>query len=129
MCCPHLLLPPFPLQPPAVKKEEDLEELEDRAQVRLLLWLGLEQDQSEWTRAAPGGEIAVFAETVSGVCACVMHACAVLDLAEESGRPFYTAHLPLLFTQGHIALSLAVRERGMSLWSLGHYRSDPSQLV
>ena len=31
--------------------------------LRVLLWLGLEQDQSEWARAAPGGEVAVFAET------------------------------------------------------------------
>lgn len=31
--------------------------------LRVLVWLGLEQDQSEWARAAPGGEVAVFAET------------------------------------------------------------------
>lgn len=31
--------------------------------MRVLIWLGLEQYQSEWARSAPGGEVAVFAET------------------------------------------------------------------
>lgn len=38
--------------------------------VRVLLWLGLEQDQSEWARAAPGGEVAVFAETYENNVGC-----------------------------------------------------------
>lgn len=33
------------------------------ALLRVLVWLGLEQHQSEWARSAPGGEVAVFAET------------------------------------------------------------------
>ena len=53
------------LQPPAVEKEEELKDLKDRAQVRLLLWLGLEKDQEKWTECCGGGEVAVFAETVS----------------------------------------------------------------
>ena len=38
--------------------------------LRVLLWLGLEQDQSEWARAAPGGEVAVFAETYENNVGC-----------------------------------------------------------
>ena len=53
------------MQPPAVEKEEELKDLKDRAQVRLLLWLGLEKDQGKWTECCGGGEVAVFAETVS----------------------------------------------------------------
>ena len=52
-------------QPPAVEKEEELKDLKDRAQVRFLLWLGLEKDQEKWTECCGGGEVAVFAETVS----------------------------------------------------------------
>ena len=52
------------LQPPGVSKPEDLEDQKDGAQVRLLLWLGLEQFQSEWAKEAIGGNIAVYAETV-----------------------------------------------------------------
>ena len=55
------------VQPPAVEKEEELKDLKDRAQVRMLLWLGLEKDQEKWTECCGGGEVAVFAETVSGV--------------------------------------------------------------
>ena len=33
------------------------------ALLRVLLWFGLEQDQNEWTREQPRGEVAVFAET------------------------------------------------------------------
>ena len=33
--------------------------------MRLLLWLGLEKDQEKWTECCGGGEVAVFAETVS----------------------------------------------------------------
>lgn len=52
------------LKPPAVEKEEDLEGTDPPgAMLRVLVWLGLEQDQSEWARSAPGGEVAVFAET------------------------------------------------------------------
>ena len=53
------------MQPPAVQKVEELEDLKDGAQVRLLLWLGLEKDCKEWTKHCPGGEVATFAETVS----------------------------------------------------------------
>ena len=59
------LSPSSLLQPPAVEKEEELKDLKDRAQVRLLLWLGLEKDQEKWTECCGGGEVAVFAETVS----------------------------------------------------------------
>ncbi|KAL5471557.1 hypothetical protein EMCRGX_G029682 [Ephydatia muelleri] len=51
------------LQPPGVKKLEDLEDQKGGAQVRLLLWLGLEQFQSEWAKEAMGGNVAVYAET------------------------------------------------------------------
>ena len=58
------------LQPPGVAKLEDLEDQKGGAQVRLLLWLGLEQFQGEWAKEAIGGNIAVYAETVgrSRVC-------------------------------------------------------------
>ena len=52
-------------QPPAVEKEEELKELQHRAQVRLVLWLGLEKDQQNWTECCAGGEVTVYAETVS----------------------------------------------------------------
>ena len=55
------------LQPPGVEKLEDLEDQKGGAQVRLLLWLGLEQFQSEWAKEAIGGKVAVYAETVRGV--------------------------------------------------------------
>ena len=58
-----LSLPP-PTQPPAVKKQKELEDMKDRAQVRLMLWLGLEKDQTKWTDNIPGGDLATFAETV-----------------------------------------------------------------
>ena len=61
LLCPCL----DPKQPPAVKKQEELEELKDRAQIRLMLWLGLEKDQTTWTEHVPGGDLATFAETVS----------------------------------------------------------------
>lgn len=48
-----------------MEKEEDIKDMEGGAQIRVLLWLGLEQDQSKWTMHTPGGEVAVFAETVS----------------------------------------------------------------
>ena len=60
-----------------MEKEEELKDLKDRAQVRLLLWLGLEKDQEKWTECCGGGEVAVFAETVSQepppVCSLVQH--------------------------------------------------------
>ena len=49
------------MQPSAVNEEAD--ERKVGALVRVLLWLGLEQDQNEWTREQPRGEVAVFAET------------------------------------------------------------------
>ena len=58
------------LQPPGVEKLEDLEDQKGGAQVRLLLWLGLEQFQSEWAKEAIGGNVAVYAETVRGVANC-----------------------------------------------------------
>ena len=45
--------------------------------LRVLLWLGLEQDQSEWARAAPGGEVAVFAETYENNVGCFV--CVVVE--------------------------------------------------
>ncbi len=53
------------LQPPALSKEEEMKECTSGAQLRLMLWLGLEKDQREWTQHAPGGKLATFAETVS----------------------------------------------------------------
>ena len=58
------------LQPPGVEKLENLEDQKGGAQVRLLLWLGLEQFQSEWAKEAIGGNVAVYAETVRGVANC-----------------------------------------------------------
>ena len=52
------------LQPPAVEDEEDLKSRKERAQVRLQIWLGLAKYQSEWRKDTPGGEVAVYAETV-----------------------------------------------------------------
>eukprot|EP00731_Ephydatia_muelleri_P020348 Em0013g75a len=51
------------LTPPGVEKLEDLEDQKGGAQVHLLLWLGLEQFQSEWAKEAMGGNVAVYAET------------------------------------------------------------------
>ena len=48
-----------------MKKPEELANAKERAQVRVLLWLGLEKDQAMWTEHAPGGSLATFAETVS----------------------------------------------------------------
>ena len=42
---------------------EEADERKVGALLRVLLWLGLEQDQNEWTREQPRGEVAVFAET------------------------------------------------------------------
>ena len=53
-----------PNQPPAVEKEEEMEDLKDRAQLRVMLWLGLEEDQNKWNEQGPGGVVAIFAETV-----------------------------------------------------------------
>jgi hypothetical protein len=47
-----------------VQKKKELEELKDRAQIRLMLWLGLEKDQAMWTEHVSGGDLATFAETV-----------------------------------------------------------------
>ncbi|XP_064383023.1 myoferlin-like isoform X2 [Halichondria panicea] len=51
------------LGPPALQKEKELKECTSGSQVRLMLWLGLEKDQKEWTRHTPGGKLATFAET------------------------------------------------------------------
>ena len=56
----------FPsIQPPAVEKEEDLEDAKGGAQLRLLLWLGLDGDSPRWCENISDGQIAVYAETVS----------------------------------------------------------------
>ena len=56
----------FPyLQPPAAEAEKDQRDLQVGAQVRIMLWLGLEKDQDDWTKCCGTGEVAVFAETVS----------------------------------------------------------------
>jgi len=47
-----------------VEDEEDLKSRKERAQVRLQIWLGLSKYQSEWRNSTPGGEVAVYAETV-----------------------------------------------------------------
>ena len=61
-------LPPLPLQPPAVEDEKELEDLKDGAQLRLMLWLEMEKEKSNFAEEIKliGGEIAVYAETVSG---------------------------------------------------------------
>ena len=58
------------------------------AQVRLLLWLGLEKDQEKWKEHCGSGEIAVFAETVSSLytCACMYAVHTVLHMYIESYR-------------------------------------------
>ena len=43
--------------------QKELEDLKDYAQVRLLLWLGLEKYQDSWTDNVTG-DITTFAETV-----------------------------------------------------------------
>ena len=53
------------MQPPAAEAEKDLRVLQVGAQVRVMLWLGLEKDQNDWTKCCATGEVAVFAETVS----------------------------------------------------------------
>ena len=40
-----------------------MEEDDPRALIRVLVWLGLEQDENEWARTVSKGEVAVFAET------------------------------------------------------------------
>ena len=78
----HLALPLIPLlspssapfppdsspQPPAVQEEKELEELKDRALVRLMLWLEIEKDKSNFAEEVKliDGEFAVYAETVGG---------------------------------------------------------------
>ena len=49
-----------------MEKEEELKDRKERAQLRLQIWLGLAKQQSEWKRDIPCGEVAVYAETVSG---------------------------------------------------------------
>ncbi len=51
------------MQPPAVQNQEELEDLDGRAQVRLLLWLGKDEYRDMWTENVTG-ELATFAETV-----------------------------------------------------------------
>lgn len=47
-----------------MEEESDLEiTVPGGALLRVLLWLGLEQDQAEWARAVPSSELSVFAET------------------------------------------------------------------
>ena len=52
-------------QPPATEKEEELNDVKQRAQVRLVLWLGLEKDQQNWKECCGDGELTLYAETVS----------------------------------------------------------------
>jgi len=47
-----------------VESEEELKSRKERAQVRLQIWLGLAKYQAEWRNDTPGGEVAVYAETV-----------------------------------------------------------------
>ena len=48
-----------------MEKEEDLEDAVGQAQLRLVLWLGLESDAARWSENIPDGQVAVYAETVS----------------------------------------------------------------
>ena len=59
--------PPPPPQPPTVEEEEDLEDQKDGAQVRMMLWLEIEKEKSNFAEEVKliGGEFAVYAETVS----------------------------------------------------------------
>ena len=61
-CICHYMLS---LQPPAMEKEEELNDVKARAQVRLVLWLGMEKDQQNWKECCGDGEITLHAETVS----------------------------------------------------------------
>ena len=47
-----------------MEDDEELKSRKERAQVRLQIWLGLAKYQSEWRNDTPGGEVAVYAETV-----------------------------------------------------------------
>ena len=48
-----------------MEKEEDLADAEGQAQLRLVLWLGLESDAQQWTENIPDGQVVVYAKTVS----------------------------------------------------------------
>ena len=63
----------FYLQAPAVDKDEEFENVEGRAQVRVLLWLGQEQDMGTWREYCQGANHTVFAETVSYIYTTVPH--------------------------------------------------------
>lgn len=58
-------------QPPAVEDEKDLKNVKNGAQVRLMLWLEMEQEVAQkkdiWASEIKriGGEFSVYAETVS----------------------------------------------------------------
>ena len=49
-----------------MEDEEDLEELKDGAQVRMMLWLEMEKEKSHFAEEVRliGGDFAVYAETV-----------------------------------------------------------------
>lgn len=60
---------PPPPQPPTVEDEDDLDELKDGAQVRIMLWLEMEKEKSHFAEEVKliGGEFAVYAETVGAI--------------------------------------------------------------
>ena len=60
----HSLSPPP--QPPAVENEKELEDLKDGGQVRIMMWLEMEKEKSNWAEEVKliGGEFSVYAETV-----------------------------------------------------------------
>ncbi|CAI8014042.1 Myoferlin [Geodia barretti] len=53
------------LAPPTVEEDEDLEDLKDGAQVRMMLWLEMEKEKSHFAEEVKliGGDFAVYAET------------------------------------------------------------------
>ena len=70
-----------------MQKQEELEDLKDGAQVRLMLWLGLEKDQEMWTEHVPGGDLATFAETVC--CCCFGELFILCNVYSMKMRPVY----------------------------------------
>ena len=56
-----------------MEDDDDLDELKDGAQVRMMLWLEKEKEKSHFSEEVQliGGEFAVYAETVREMCVCL----------------------------------------------------------
>ena len=65
------------IQPPLTSADDDPANMEGRAQVHIVLWLGMASDASNapvWSNEV-AGETVVYAETVSGDYWCLLVAC------------------------------------------------------